>query len=167
MHRRTLIKAVGAAPIAQSTLARAASEILLPTIGAPLALVDVPLFDGGTFRASEAQGRVVLIYWWASWCPFCALQTPSIQKLWDTQRSRGLKMLGLSIDKRIEEARRYMSQKGYAFPSGLNSREIEKVLPKPGKALPVTCVRGRDGRILLAEMGQMFPEDVEQIARFL
>lgn len=167
MRRRTLIKAVAAAPIARSPLARATAQTPLPTIGAPLALADVPLLDGGMFRASEARGEVLVIYWWASWCPFCAMQTPSIQKLWDAQRARGLKVLGLSVDRRIEDARGHMADKGYTFPSGWNTAEIEKVLPKPGRALPVTCVRGRDGRVLLAEMREMFPEEVEQIARFL
>ena len=40
------------------------------------------------------------------------------------------------------------------------------MLPKP-KGLPVTVVRGRDGRVVMAEAGQMFPEDVEQIAQWL
>jgi hypothetical protein len=40
------------------------------------------------------------------------------------------------------------------------------MLPKP-KGLPVTLVRGRDGRLLMAEAGQLFPEDIEAIARFL
>jgi hypothetical protein len=44
--------------------------------------------------------------------------------------------------------------------------DIARALPKP-KGLPVTYVRGRDGRLLMAEAGQLFPEDVEQIARFL
>ena len=38
--------------------------------------------------------------------------------------------------------------------------------PKP-RGLPVTVVRGRDGRVLMGEAGQLFPEDVEQIADFL
>lgn len=166
MRRRTVLKAIGAAPLAGATRVHATPEIPLPAIGTPISLVDVPLFDGGVFRASEAQGQVVVIYWWASWCPFCALQSPSIQKLWDAQRPRGLMMLGLSIDRRVEDARRYMTQRGYTFPSGFNTPAIEKVLPKP-KGLPVTYVRGRDGRVVMAEAGQMFPEDIEQIARFL
>src|SRR5687768_351598 len=102
MDRRTVIKAFGAAPLAGVPAVHAAAEVPLPALGTPLALPDVPLFDAGMFRAAQAQGHVVLIYWWASWCPFCAVQTPYIQKLWDAQRSRGLKMLGLSVDRRIE-----------------------------------------------------------------
>ena len=169
MRRRALIKAVAAAAAsaACSPPVRAAGAIPLPRVGAPLALGDVPLLDGGMFRASEAEGEVLVIYWWASWCPFCAVQGPYIQALWDAQRASGLKMLGLSVDRRIEDARRHMAAKGYTFPSGWNTPEVEKVLPRPGRALPVTCVRGRDGRVLLAETGEMFPEEVERIARFL
>ena len=167
MDRRTLNKAFGASFLAGVPVVHAAAEVPLPAVGAPLALPDVPLFGGGMFHASEAQGHVVLIYWWASWCPFYAEQTPYIQKLWDTQRSRGMKMLGLSVDRRLEDARRYMALRGYTFPTGFNTPQIERVLPRPGKGLPVTCVRGKDGRVVMAEMGQLFPEDVEQIARFL
>lgn len=169
MHRRTIIKAAATAILVASPAVRAAKERApaLPRVGAAFPLVDVPLIEGGTFRASEAQGQVVVIYWWASWCPFCALQSPHIQKLWDAQRARGLKVLGISIDRRIEDARRYLTQKGYTFPSGFSSPAIEPALRKPGDGLPVTCVRGRDGRIVLAESGQMFPEDVEEIARFV
>lgn len=167
MDRRILIQALGATLLAGAPLVCEAAEVPVPAIGTPLALPDVPLFDGSHFRASEANGQVVVVYWWASWCPFCAVQTPYIQKLWEAQRSRGLQVLGLSVDRRIDDARRYMAQRGYTFPSGFNTPDIERILPKPGKALPVTCVRGRDGRVVMAEMGQLFPEDVEQIVRFL
>lgn len=46
------------------------------------------------------------------------------------------------------------------------SHLLARVLPKP-KRLPVTIVRGRDGRVLSAETGQLLPEDVEKIASFL
>jgi hypothetical protein len=39
-------------------------------------------------------------------------------------------------------------------------------LPKP-KGLPVTVVRGRDGKVVFAEAGELFPEDIEGFARFL
>lgn len=158
---------LAASPLASSPLAGAANEVPLPAIGAPLPLPDVALLDGSLFKASEAQGKVVLVYWWASWCPFCAAQAPDIQKLWDTQRAHGLMMLGLSVDKRIEDARKYMAKRGYTYPTGFNTPAIERVLPKPGKAIPVTCVRGKDGRVVMSEMGQLFPEDVQGIARFL
>jgi len=138
----------------------------IPAVGTPLRLPDVPMLGGGEFRAAEAEGRVVVVYWWASWCPFCAQVTPHVQKLWRAQKDRGLVVLGLSIDKDPAVAKAYLDKRGYDFPSGWNSPAVEAVLPKP-QGLPVTLVRGRNGRVAWAEAGQLFPEDVEQLARFL
>lgn len=138
----------------------------LPPLGSHLSLPDLTLLDGSRFRAVDVEGHVLVLYWWASWCPFCAQQSPSMDKFWRANRSRGLRMLGLSIDRKADDASRYLQKWGYAFPSGLVTPEVAKVLAKP-KGLPVTVVRGRDGSVLAAESGQLFPEDVELFARFL
>jgi len=153
-----------AEPSAPATEARAGP---LPAIGAPLALPEAPLLDGGVFRPAQAEGRVLVLYWWASTCPFCALQSPEMQKLWDAQRSRpnGLLMLTLSIDRKREDAVAYLQKKGYTFPAAYVTPDIHRVLPKP-RGLPITVVRGRDGRVLQAERGQLFPEDVQALARW-
>ena len=137
-----------------------------PLVGSKLALPDMALLDGTTFRATEAEGQVLVLYWWASWCPFCAQQSPHMDKLWVAHKGRGLRMVGLSIDRKAEDAGHYLVKKGYTFPAGLVTPSVARMLPKP-KGLPVTIVRGRDGRVLAVETGQLFPEDVEQIARFI
>jgi hypothetical protein len=109
---------------------------------------------------------VTLIYWWASTCPFCAQQSPEMQKFWRAHQDRGLQMLALSVDRTPQEASVYLQKKSYTFPSAWVTPEIQRVLPKP-RGLPVTLVRGRDGRVLQAERGQLFPEDVEQLAHWL
>ena len=155
-----------AAPASAATEAKAGP---LPAVGAPLALPEVTLFDGNVFRPADAGGRVLVIYWWASTCPWCALQSPEIQKLWDAQRplgARGLQLLTLSIDRKREDALAYLHKRGYTFPAGYVTPEVQRVLPKP-KGLPITVVRGRDGRVLQAERGQMFAEDVEALTRWV
>jgi len=118
-----------------------------PPLGTRLEVPAVPMLDGNVFDPASVEGRVLVVYWWASWCPFCALQSPLMDQLWREQRGRGLQMLGLSIDKKIEDARAYMAKRGYVFPSGFVTPEVERALPKP-KGLPITFVRGRDGRLL-------------------
>ncbi|MCG2592148.1 TlpA family protein disulfide reductase [Ramlibacter sp. XY19] len=136
-----------------------------PAVGSKLALPDLPLIEGGQFRASQAEGLVTVVYWWASWCPFCAEMSPSIEKLWQSQRDRGLTVLGIAIDKTVEPAREYRRRKGYTFPSAWVASDTARVLPQVRK-VPMLWVRGRDGRVVMAETGQLFPEDIEQIARF-
>lgn len=138
----------------------------LPTVGTTLTLPEVALFDGTVFKPEQARGHMTLIYWWASTCPFCALQSPEMQKLWQTQQARGLRMLALSVDKKPEDAVAYLKKKGYSFPSGWVTPAIHKVLPKP-RGLPITLMLRRDGQVVQAERGQMFPEDVAQLASWL
>ncbi|MBH1965053.1 MAG: TlpA family protein disulfide reductase [Comamonadaceae bacterium] len=138
----------------------------MPAEGSVFRLGSIPLLDGGRFEPAQVNGKVLVLYWWASWCPFCALQSPEMQKLWDAQRARGLQMLGLSIDKKPEEAVSYLKKKAYTFPSAWMSPEVARFYPKPD-GLPVTIVIGKDGRVAQTEKGQLFPEDVEQLARWL
>lgn len=139
----------------------------LPALGSPLALPEVQMLDGTVFRPAQAEGRVLLVYWWASTCPFCALQSPEIQKLWLAERNKpqGMQFLTLSIDRKPEEAQAYLQKKGYTFPAGFVTPQLHRAFPKP-KGLPITVVRGRDGRVLQAEKGQLFPEDVELLGRW-
>jgi hypothetical protein len=172
--RRTLLRhAAGLGLAAAAGLARAqqappgeAKAPALPALGAPLALPEVPMLDGSRFVPASAYGQVLVLYWWASWCPFCALQSPLMDQLWRDQRGRGLRMLGLSIDRKPDDAIAYLAKRGYVFPSGWVTPEVARALPKP-KGLPVTVVRGRDGRVRMAESGQLFQEDVAEIAGFL
>jgi thiol-disulfide isomerase/thioredoxin len=171
------------APSRRQALAGLASSMLLPAwvqqataaddqavpppqVGSPLTLPELALLDGTRFRAAEADGHVLVLYWWASWCPFCAQQSPVMDQFWLAHKASGLRMLGLSIDRKAEDASGYLSRKGFSFPAGLVTPAVAQVLPKP-RGLPVTIVRGRDGRVLAAESGQLFPEDVEQFASFL
>jgi len=170
-RRRAVVRLAAAAGAASAVLAggtwgRAARAEEAIRNGAPLALPAVRLLDGSERAAAGWVGQVVVLYWWASWCPFCALQSPSMNALWLKHRGRGLQMLGLSIDRRPEDAVAYLDKRGYTFPSAWVGPELARVLPKP-KGLPVTVVRGRDGRVALLESGQLFDEDVQELARFL
>lgn len=107
-----------------------------------------------------------MVYWWASWCPFCAEMTPHVEKLWLAHRDRGLMVLGISIDRSVEAPRAYRRRRGYTFPSAMHEPRIERVLPKP-RSVPTTWVLDRRGRVVMAETGQLFPEDVAEISRFL
>lgn len=168
---RTSAMAVAALPLpvlAQDASAAAAEAKAppLPALGSVLRLPQVTLLDGSVFRPEQAEGRVAIVYWWASTCPFCALQSPEMQKLWLAHKDKGLVLLTLSIDKKPQGAQAYLKKKGYTFPAGWVTPEVQRALPKP-RGLPITLVRGKDGKLVQAERGQMFAEDVEQLSRWL
>jgi thiol-disulfide isomerase/thioredoxin len=126
---------------------------------------DVALLDGRTLRASALVGRVVVVEFWASWCPFCAQQNPLLQQLYEAQRGHGLDFLTFSIDREPAKARAYMREHRYTFPAAMATEQSERWFG-PRKGLPELYVVDRDGRIVFKEVNEMFPEDVRALARF-
>lgn len=170
-RRKCLLQLAASSAGAASLLNVNAQEVgnkqsSLPAIGQALPLPEVALLGGGQFKPAQAQGKLTVVYWWASWCPFCALQSPHIEALWRRHRAQGLQMLALSIDKTQDAAQSYLQKKAYSFPAAMNTPAIERILPKP-KGLPVVVVRGKDGKVLMAETGELFPEDIEKIGQWI
>lgn len=139
----------------------------LPALGTPWPVPAMTRLDGSRFEPAHAEGRVLVLYWWASTCPFCAVTSPHVERFWRTHAAQpGWILLTLSIDRTIQAARQYVQQRGYTFPCAWVTPEVQRAMPKP-KGLPITLVRDRDGHIVMAERGQLFPEDVDAIARWL
>ncbi len=174
MKRRGLAAALLLTPLARAQPAadpasQEAKAPPLPAVGTPLAVPPIERLDGTRFDPREAEGRVLVLYWWASWCPFCALVSPHVEALWRQERDKrggGLLLLAPSIDREPQAAREYLARRGYTFPAAWVTPAFQRALPKP-RGLPVTIVRGRDGRVRQAEAGQIFPEDVMALARHL
>lgn len=138
-------------------------DLPLPAIGSRIDLPALTLLDGESLDAGSRAGKAVVLYWWASWCPFCAEQSPLMDKLWRSHGDKGLLVLGLSIDRQARTAADHLKRKGYAFPSAWLSPELGQRLAKP-KGLPVTVVLDPDGKVIAAESGQLFEEDIAELA---
>jgi thiol-disulfide isomerase/thioredoxin len=139
----------------------------LPKVGSVLALPPtVELIDGRVLHTQDWAGRVIVLEYWATWCPFCARQLPHVQALYQKEHARGLEVLALSIDKKPQDVVPVVKARGYTFAVAWLSAELAKALPKPA-GLPVTIVIGRDGRVKMADSGELFAEDIAGISQFL
>ena len=77
------------------------------------------LFDGTEFRLSEYHGQVVLINFWASWCPPCRDEAPDLQALYEDYRGAGFTVLGVNmLESSRQKALDYMEEFGINFPNG-------------------------------------------------
>ncbi|MGH6622498.1 MAG: TlpA disulfide reductase family protein [Burkholderiaceae bacterium] len=134
-------------------------------LGSRVEWSDIKLLDGRVLRAEDLRGRVVVIQMWASWCPFCALQNPHIQKLADANRERGLLVLAVSIDRTEQAARDYLKKNGYTFDVAMQTPQFEQWLGKR-RALPETFVVDASGKVVFSQRGEMFGDDIGALARF-
>nr|WP_241192650.1 TlpA disulfide reductase family protein [Ralstonia solanacearum] len=102
-------------------MALAAGAAHAVEVGDTVTLPDVQLLDGTRVPGASWRGHPVIIATWASWCPYCALQNPRLQKLYDATRGTGLRILTVSIDANPQLAGDYVAKRGFTFPVIYNS----------------------------------------------
>jgi thiol-disulfide isomerase/thioredoxin len=133
-----------------------------PVVGERIAIPPLQTIDGRAITAADLKGKVVIIEYWASWCPFCQKQLPYFEKLYRAKAGDGLVIIGLNIEKDEAKARGFVDTRKLSFPVVMTTPAIDQALRRP-KGLPVTYVIGRDGLLKRIETGEMFEEDVAEL----
>ena len=118
--------------------------------------------QGRYIRLSDYRGKVVLINFWATWCPPCRTEIPDLIKLQRDYRSRGLQVIGVTYPpQKLAEVRRFVRRAKVNYPVGLGTKET-KLLFTSSETLPTTIVIGTDVRIRDIIEGILLPEEFEQ-----
>lgn len=114
----------------------------------------LPRLDQRPVSLDELQGRVVLVHFWATWCPSCVDEMPQLQKMYDDLAGPGFEVLAVSVDDSADRLRSFLRQKGISLP----------VLFDPERAvssqygtfkLPETYVLDRKGTVRYKVIGPM------------
>ncbi|HCN50617.1 MAG TPA: TlpA family protein disulfide reductase [Chryseobacterium sp.] len=101
---------------------------------------------------SDLRGKVVFINFWASWCPPCRAEFPSIQKLYDKYRSHpDMVFLTINLDDDQELGKAYLKEKGFTIPFLTREGNIPKEIYDG--SLPTTVVLDKKGVIRLRHTG--------------
>jgi peroxiredoxin len=82
----------------------------------PAPSLRLPSLAGGTIELSAFRGHVVVLNFWASWCPPCVEEMPSLEGLHRALGVEGLVVLGVSVDENERELRRFVERYGLTFP---------------------------------------------------
>ena len=136
------------------------------SIGDMITLPTTTLIDGTVLAPDQWRNKVLIVERFATWCPFCKVQNPKLDALLRANKSKGLEVLALSIDKNAAEVPKYMKARGYTFNAAMMMPEWQRVLGDI-KGLPVIWVIGRDGKLKQVEAGELLDEDIAELARWL
>lgn len=117
---------------------------------------------GRDVRLSDYKGKVVLVNFWATWCPPCLKEIPDLIKLQRDYGDRSLQVIGVTYPpQKLAEVRRFVRRAKVNYPVALGT-EKTKLLFSSSEALPMTVVIGTDGRIRDIIEGILLPEEIEQ-----
>ena len=142
----------------------------LPTeraVAASVVPFSLPDLDNRVRDIGEWKGDVIVLNFWATWCPPCRDEIPAFMKLQEAYAARGLQVVGVAIDE-IEAVRDYRDELFINYPILVGDRDAVDIMKRYGNlagVLPYSVVIGRDGRIEARKQGAYTHDDLEAIVK--
>ncbi|MCK5524969.1 MAG: TlpA family protein disulfide reductase [Thiomargarita sp.] len=120
--------------------------------------------EGKTRIRSEWAGKVLVVNFWATWCPPCLKEIPVFIKLQEQYAERGLQFVGIAINDRYQVVQRFAKEEGINYPilGGENAIRLAERLGNHQGGLPFTVIVDRQNRLVSQHIGEMNKQEVEE-----
>ena len=118
--------------------------------------------DGKKLSMSSFRGKLLLVNFWATWCPPCVEELPLLDYFYQENKDKNLQVVGLAVDQ-PSAVRTWLQTKPLNFPvgmAGLAGTELSKSLGNVAGSLPFSVVFGASGQLLHRKIGKVSPEDL-------
>jgi thiol-disulfide isomerase/thioredoxin len=110
--------------------------------------------NGETVSVSDLKGKVVIMNFWATWCPPCIAEMPSLQKLHeDLQSEKDIVFMAIEVDQNIEKAAKFMAKNKYSLPLYTVDSDLPEELHT--NSIPMTVILAKNGDIVGKQVGMM------------
>jgi cytochrome c biogenesis protein CcmG/thiol:disulfide interchange protein DsbE len=118
--------------------------------------------NGVDVKLADLKGKVVLLNFWATWCPPCKLEIPWFVELQQKYKSRGFQAIGVSVDDTPDKLSPFAKEFKVNYPLlvGLDRDDIQNAYG-PIFAVPVTVIIGRDANVCVKQLGPASKEQFE------
>lgn len=124
------------------------ATLTAPRVGKPLADFTLPDLQGRMVQLSALHGKVVFVNLWATWCPPCIEEMPTIQQLYDRLRPQGLEVLAVSLDALgAQVVAPFMQSRRLTFPALLDLKStLQRTYRTTG--VPESFIVDRNGLLV-------------------
>ena len=123
----------------------------------------LPDLAGDERQLSEWDGDLIVLNFWATWCPPCKKEMPLFQDTYEAHRDGGFTIVAVAVDEQTA-TQHFVDDFGIEFPVLIGQDEAVAVGREYGNrigALPYTVLIGRDGTILDTHRGEVEPADLD------
>lgn len=106
---------------------------------------DLTLFNGDSFRLSDFRGKVVVLNFWASWCPPCRSEMPDFEEMWNEMKDEDVVVVGVAVSDSERDARNLVKDMGITYMVGLDKTGL-LIRDYGVTSLPTTFLIDIDGK---------------------
>jgi len=168
--KKILLLAVYLLTLGSLTGLKAQAKETLVKVGDDVPEFVVDMFDGKKIDIKDLKGKIVLINFWATWCPPCQEELKRVQKeIIDKFKGKDFVFLAISREETKEQVAKFREKNGYTFPMGLDPER--KIFEKFATAsIPRSFIIDKKGKIVAIEVGytkKSFDELIKKIEKLL
>ena len=128
----------------------------------PVANVAVTMTSGQVIPLASLRGKVVIVNFWATWCPYCRHEMPDMQAFYRDWHAKGVEILALSIEDDPKLVAGFMQQQAYTFPAGLADAATQRAFGEI-KKVPMSFIIDKKGVIRHKISGQVYYGRLENL----
>ncbi|MGH8398132.1 MAG: TlpA disulfide reductase family protein [Gammaproteobacteria bacterium] len=125
--------------------------------------------SGKSHSLADWHGKVLLVNFWATWCPPCLHEVPLLVKLQAQYAAQGFQVVGIATDEQSEQdVRDFVKQMVVNYPilmSDNQSAEIIAALGGTFRGLPVSILLDPNGKVIKIHSGELEPDEAENLVR--
>jgi cytochrome c biogenesis protein CcmG/thiol:disulfide interchange protein DsbE len=117
--------------------------------------------QGHSFDLKAQRGKIVLIDFWASWCPPCIIAIPHLSQLQKKYGAHGFQVVGVSMDDSANTTKKTMQEIRFNYPVVLGDAKLGNLYGGV-LGLPLQFLMGTDGKILAIRSGAFAPTALDK-----
>jgi len=135
-------------------LAEDVGKQTLPPVEKPFDAPDFTLASesGKTYHLADFRGQVILINFWATWCPPCRREMPSMNRMWQKIKGKGVQVFAVNVGEDADTIFEFLGAYPVSFPL-LMDQDGSVVKKYPVTGLPTTYIVNPQGKVVYRAVG--------------
>jgi thiol-disulfide isomerase/thioredoxin len=141
------------------------SEAIAETNQQSLPDFSMPDMDGKQRNIKEWQGKILIINFWATWCPPCMKEMPEFEAIQQEFGNKGVQFIGIALDD-AEPVKEFITKKKITYPILVGQDSGTKIAHDLGNVIntvPFTVIFDINGQLIKRQMGTLDRDDILEI----
>lgn len=138
--------------------------ITAPESASLLLALTLPDLAGAPQSLAQWKGKILVLNYWATWCPPCREEMPAFSRLHERYVDKGVQFIGISVDS-TDKIREFQREFPVSYPlliADVDVMQTSAGIGNPAQALPFTVIFDRAGRLHSTKLGRFSEAALEQ-----